>query len=219
VPPSLLVIVGNLVSPSLANRIRPAYLIAAGLLVSTVGYLMFLFVSTTSGFVMIFVAFCVVTIGTGPMASLGNHLAMGAAPMEKMGSAAGITQTSNELGLGLGVAIFGTIATLVYRVNVGGALTSLPAHAASAARENIDGAIAASSTLPAAQSKSLLDAARIAFTSGIHVLGVINAVGFVILAVFGVVTLRHVKKLHGGAEAPANANQDAESADSIPDAA
>jgi DHA2 family multidrug resistance protein-like MFS transporter len=200
VPPSVLMIVGNLVSPPLASKIRPAYLIAIGLFVAGLGYLMFVFADSTSGPVMIFIAFCVAMIGTGPMAALGNHLAMGSAPPEKAGAAASIMQTGNELGLGLGVAVFGTIATAVYRSNVDDALGNVPADAANATRESIDRAVAAAGDLPAAQGGDLLAAARDAFTSGVHAVGIVSAILFAGLSVLAAVALGHARDSHGGGQ-------------------
>jgi MFS transporter, DHA2 family, multidrug resistance protein len=45
----VLMIIGNLTIPPLANHIRPAYLIAGGLLVAGVGYLIFTLADSKSG--------------------------------------------------------------------------------------------------------------------------------------------------------------------------
>lgn len=201
VPPSVLMIIGNMVSPSLANHIRPAYLIAGGLFVAGLGYLMLTLVSATAGITMIIIAFCVSMVGTGPMAALGNHLAMGSAPPEKAGAAASIMQTGNELGLGLGVAVLGTLATAVYRGNVDDSLGSFPPEAAEAARESIDRAVAAAADLPAEQGAALLAAAREAFTSGLHAVGIVSAITFTGLAVLAAVALGHARNSHGGGDA------------------
>ncbi|MGH3756323.1 MFS transporter [Actinophytocola sp.] len=203
VPPALLMVIGNLVSPTMANHVRPAYLIAGGLFVAGLGYLMFTLSSATSGPAMIFVAFCVAMVGTGPMAALGNHLAMGSAPPEKAGAAASIMQTGTELGLGLGVAVFGTLATAVYRGDVEGALGSVPPDLADATRESIDRAATASAQLPAGQGGELLAAARDAFTSGVHAVGIVSAVTFAGLAVLAAVALRHARNAHGGGDVSA----------------
>ncbi|HEX6358874.1 MFS transporter [Actinophytocola sp.] len=201
-PPAILMIIGNMVSPAMANHVRPAYLIAGGLFLAGLGYLTFTLTTATSGPTMIFVAFCVAMVGTGPMAALGNHLAMGSAPQDKAGAAASIMQTGNELGLGLGVAVFGTLATAVYRGNVESALGSLPPDVAEAARESIDGAVAAAERLPADAGAELLATARDAFTSGVHAVGAVSAVAFTGLAVLAAVALKHARNVHGEEPAP-----------------
>ncbi|MBO3745226.1 MFS transporter [Streptosporangiaceae bacterium NEAU-GS5] len=196
--PNVLMIIGNLSTPPLANHIRPAYLIAGGLFVAGVGYLIFTLAGPTSGPEVIIIAMSVAMLGTGPLAALCNHLAMGAVPPDKAGSGASIMQTTNEFGLGLGIATLATLGTAVYRSNVEGALGSVPPDAADAARESVDRAVAAAGRLPAGQGGDLLAAARDAFTSGVHVVGVVSAVFYVGLAVLAIRAFRHVRNAHGG---------------------
>jgi MFS transporter, DHA2 family, multidrug resistance protein len=176
-------IVGNLATPPLANRIRPALLIAGGLVVAGAGYAIFTVASSTSGPQAIFVAMCVVMVGTAPLAALCNQLGMGAVPPDKAGSGASLFQTAVEFGLGFGIATLATLGTAVYRSNVEGALGVVPPDAADAARESVDRAVAAAGRLPAAQGGDLLAAARDAFTTGLHVVGVVTAVLYAVLAV------------------------------------
>jgi MFS transporter, DHA2 family, multidrug resistance protein len=201
VVPNVLMIIGNLSTPPLANRIRPAYLIAGGLFVAGVGYLIFTLADSTSGPEMIVVAMCVVMLGTGPLAAFCNHLAMGAVPPDKAGSGASIVQTTNEFGLGLGIATLATLGTAVYRSNVEGALGNVPPDVADAARESIDRAVAAAGRLPADQSGDLLAAARDAFTSGVHVVGIVSAIFYAGLAVLALRAFTHVRDSHGGDDA------------------
>ncbi len=196
--PNVLMIIGNLATPPLADRIRPAYLIAGGLAVAGAGYLIFTLVDAASGPGPIFIAMCVVMLGTAPLAALCNHLAMGAVPPDRAGSGASIVQTITELGLGLGVATLATLGTAVYRSEVEGALGAVPPDAADAARESIDRAVAVAAHLPAEQGGDLLAAARDAFTSGIHVVGIVSALLYAGLAVLAVRAFRHVRNAHGG---------------------
>jgi DHA2 family multidrug resistance protein-like MFS transporter len=145
--PNVLMIVGNLATP-LANRIRPALLIAGGLVVAGAGYAIFTVASPTSGPQAIFVAMCVVMVGTAPLAALCNQLGMGAVPPDKAGSGASLFQTAVEFGLGFGIATLATLGTAVYRSNVEGALGAVPPDAAEAARESVDRAAAAAGRLP-----------------------------------------------------------------------
>lgn len=200
VAPNVLMIAGNLSTPPLANHIRPAYLIAGGLFLAAVGYAMFLLAGSTSGPEGIVVAMCVAMLGTGPLAALCNHLAMGAVPRDKAGSGASVVQTTNEFGLGLGIATLATLGTAVYRSNVEGALGDAPSDVAEATRESIDRAIVAAQQLPAGLSDDLLAAAREAFTSGVHVVGVVSAVFYVGLAVLALWAFKHVRSAQGDVE-------------------
>lgn len=206
--PNVLMIVGNLSTPALANRIRPGRLIAGGLAVAGLGYTMFALADAASGPEAIFVAMCVVMLGTAPLAALCNQLAMGAVPPDKAGSGASIFQTAVELGLGLGIATIATLGTAVYRGNVEGALGTVPPDAADAARESVDRAVAAAGQLPAEQGGDLLAAARDAFTSGVHVVGIVSAVFYAGLAVLALWAFKHVRALDGGEIDPTEAEQD-----------
>jgi DHA2 family multidrug resistance protein-like MFS transporter len=193
--PNVLMIVGNLATPPLANRIRPALLIAGGLVVAGAGYAIFTVASPTSGPQAIFVAMCVVMVGTAPLAALCNQLGMGAVPPDKAGSGASLFQTAVEFGLGFGIATLATLGTAVYRSNVEGALGAVPPDAADAARESVDRAVAAAGRLPTAQGGDLLVAARDAFTAGLHVVGVVTAVLYAVLAVVALRAFRHLRAL------------------------
>lgn len=217
--PNALMIVASLVAPSLANRIRPAYLIAGGVFVAALGYVLFTFVGATSGPMMIFAAMCVVMFGTAPLAALANHLAMGSVPPEKAGSGASIVQTATEFALGLGIATLATLGTAVYRGGVEGALRFVPAGTAAAAREGIDRAVAAAAQLPGAQGRALLLAARESFTSGLHVVGVVSAILFAGLCLMTLWAFRHARNAHGGEETVAVARTEAVSDAAAEDAA
>ncbi|WP_240776947.1 MFS transporter [Nonomuraea basaltis] len=195
--PNVLMIIGNLTTPPVANHIRPAYLIAGGLIVAGVGYIIFTLADSTSGPMTIFIAMCVVMLGTAPLAALCNHLAMGAVPPDKAGSGASIVQTAAEFGIGFGIATLATLGTAVYRRNVEGGLGTARPDAADAARESIDRAVAAAGQLPAEQGGDLLATARDAFTSGVHVVGIVSAVIYVGLAVLAVQAFKHVRNSHG----------------------
>jgi MFS transporter, DHA2 family, multidrug resistance protein len=77
------------------------------------------------------------------------------------------------------------------------ALGSLPPDVAEAARESIDGAVAAAERLPADAGAELLATARDAFTSGVHAVGAVSAVAFTGLAVLAAVALRHARGVQG----------------------
>jgi DHA2 family multidrug resistance protein-like MFS transporter len=197
VVPNVIMIGGNLGTPAVAERIRPAYLIAGGLVVAGIGYLAVALTDARSGPERIFIAMCVVMVGTAPLAAMCNHLAMGTVPAEEAGSGASVFQTTVELALGLGIATLATLGTVVYRRDLGG-LDGVPPGAADAAREGIERAIAAAGQLPPEQGDELVATAREAFTSGIQVVGVVSAVFYAGLAVLAVRAFRHVRNIDGG---------------------
>jgi MFS transporter, DHA2 family, multidrug resistance protein len=185
-----------LLSPLVARRVRPALLIGGGLTVSAVGLLAIALADATSGLAALVAGFAVINLGAGPQVTLGTNLVVGAAPPEKAGSAAATNETSGELGFALGIAALGSIGTAVYRAQLADAMPAgVPAEAAEGARETLAGAAAAAGALPAELGVALLDAAREAFTSGMHVVAAVSAVLLVGVAVLVATLLRHVRPI------------------------
>jgi DHA2 family multidrug resistance protein-like MFS transporter len=208
--PNVLMIVASLTTPSLANRIRPAHLIAGGLFVAGIGYAIVTLAGSTSGPLTIFLAMCVTMLGTAPLAALCNHLAMGAVPPEKAGSGASIVQTITELGLGLGIALLASLGTAVYRRTVESALGAVPTDVAGAARESIDRAVHAAGQLPVEQGGELLATAREAFTSGLHVVAIVSAIFYAVLAVLALRAFKHARMSHPDVDTTDNDTPDNE---------
>ena len=136
---------------------------------------------------LLIVAIFVIYIGGSPVGIMSNSIVMMSTPPEKAGAAGALSSTSGEFGVALGVAVLGALGTSVYRGQV-----EVPAGVDGAAHESIAGAVSVSGQLPGPVAGALLDSAREAFTSGMHVIAAVSAVIFVGLAVLTLVTLRHI---------------------------
>ena len=167
------------VAPLLARRIRPSRLISGALVFTVAGMAL---MATAGSATTLVVAFAIACLGVAPLVVLGTNLVIGSVPREKAGSAAALSQTGNEFGYALGIAVLGSVVTAVYRSD-----------APSAAGGSLAEAVAA--RLPA----DVLDQARDAFTSGLHVAALIAAVAIAGMAVLLGVVLRSLPVL-GGAE-------------------
>jgi len=191
VPGVIGMVLAIMVSTGLARRIRPAYLMAAGFVVSAVGFAVLSQVPSTHGLMTIVSGSFLASVGVGPTLALGYGMILGSAPPEKMGSASGLSETSGEFGVAAGIAILGTVSVAVYRDQI-----SLPsvmaADAATTARESIANAVAVAERLSAPAADELLISARQAFTSGLNLVGVLAAVLSVALAGLALLWLRHV---------------------------
>ena len=187
-------VLGSLLTPALARRIRPGLLMSWGLAVSAVGYFLLATLDTTGNqFVLFAVATFVLTLFISPVFTLTNDVIIGSAPPERAGAASGISETCAELGGALGIAIFGSIGVAIYRGLLGPALPAgLPADVAHAAMATLGGAVLAAEQLPAEVGPVLVGAAREAFLRGLVVSEVISGVGTLVLAVFAWVTFRRV---------------------------
>jgi DHA2 family multidrug resistance protein-like MFS transporter len=103
-PSSITMIVTSVAAPRLARRFGATNVVAVSLLVAAAGYAI-----TPSALIL---GVVVLYVGQGPIMALSTDLIVGAAPQEKAGIAAALSQTGLELGLAAGIAVFGTIAAV-----------------------------------------------------------------------------------------------------------
>jgi DHA2 family multidrug resistance protein-like MFS transporter len=185
---------GMILVPLLAPRIRPGRLIAGGLLVSGVGIGVMTQVGGSSGFGVLITGTCVMAAGFTPLAALGTDLVIRAAPPSKAGAASAASETSNEFGGALGLAILGSVGTAVYRSGMSSSsdLSGVDASATEVAGDTLAGAVAVAATLPDGAGAPLLAAARDAFTDGLQATAVVAAAIVVVGAVLAAVLLRRV---------------------------
>jgi MFS transporter, DHA2 family, multidrug resistance protein len=194
IPCALAGIAGVQIAPIAARWIRPATLIVGGLALSVAGLLLLTRTPDEGGLAYVVTGLSLINVGAGPLITLGTNIVLGAAPPEKAGAAAAISQTSNELGFALGIATMGALAAAVYRGHIAENLPAgVPADAAQAAYETFAGATAAAAHLPAAVGDALLAAGRAAFTDGLHLVAAISAALLAAVAVLVLATLRHIK--------------------------
>src|SRR3712207_2461990 len=111
-------------TPKLVAVMRPAYVIAIGMVVSAAGMALLTQAGPDSGVGLLVVASVVMSVGIAPAATLGMGLILGAAPPERAGSASGVSETGNELGGALGIALLGSLGTAVYRADMDSAVPS-----------------------------------------------------------------------------------------------
>jgi DHA2 family multidrug resistance protein-like MFS transporter len=192
-PGALILIVVATVAPVLARRIRPGNVIAIGLAVQVIGYLMLTQVESTSGLPLLIAGFIVLYPAVSPSMALTTDLVVGSVPPAKAGAASGLATTASDLGISLGVAIVGSIGVATYRGQVADTLPSgLSPEVGAAAKDSIDGAVAAAGQLPGELGTLVLDSARAAFTSGLNVGAAVAAVIAAVAAVLAATRLRHV---------------------------
>jgi DHA2 family multidrug resistance protein-like MFS transporter len=180
-----------IVSPILARRYRPAYVIGAGLAISVSGLIVLTRTDTASGPTTLATGFALIFLGSGPLVTLSIHLIMASAPPEKAGSAAALNETSGQFGFAFGLAALGSIGAAVYD-NRFTPPSEVPPDAADAARESLAEAVAVAGDLPPHLAGALLAPAREAYVSGLHLIGAISAALLAVVAVLIVRLLRDV---------------------------
>ena len=193
-PSSAGFILGSLLTPMLVRRVRPAFVMAAGLALAAAGLGMFTHLGSATGLGILVTGSVVFSLALAPVDTLATDLAVGAAPPERAGAAAALSETSAEFGGALGIAILGVIGTSVYRSQLAGALPAgIPPGIAAAARDTLGGAVAAAGQLPDQPGQALVQAARQAFVQGLHVVFAISAAAVLGTAVLAAIRLRHLR--------------------------
>jgi DHA2 family multidrug resistance protein-like MFS transporter len=219
IPPAIALVLGINMSQGIARKVPPGYVIAGGFVISIIGQLLLTQVDASGSLTLIVVGLAVVYFGVGPGAALINQLVLSNAPPERAGSASSLASTSGELGVALGIAVLGTVASSVYRTEL-----TVPAGASpevsAAATESIAGAVANADQLPAPIGAELLASARDAFTTGLHGVALVCAVLVAGLAIVSATGLRHVPPIgeqdpHADAE-PAPEAAEAADTDGVP---
>jgi DHA2 family multidrug resistance protein-like MFS transporter len=197
-------IAGSMLAPALVRRVRPAFIMAPGLVIGALGFLLLTQVQADAGLPVLVTATVIASLGLAPLFTLTNDLIIGCAPPEKAGAASGISETGAELGGALSIAILGTLGTAIYRMQVDdGIPAGVPAEEADAARDTIGGAVAASEQLPQPVASQVLDAAREAFTQGFQAAALASAVIAAASAVVAARGLRHLRARSEPEPAPA----------------
>ncbi|MGW3359704.1 MFS transporter [Streptomyces bungoensis] len=198
-----------MVCPIIARKVRPAYVIGAGLVGVIAVLLVFSQLSADSGTATLIVGFAVFSFCGAPLVALGTNMVVGTVPPEKAGSAGALSQISNEFGAALGVATLGTLGLTVYRDQVHSTVPAgVPSAAADAARDSVSGAAASAQGLPEKLGDALMEPVRVAFTSGIHTVAAVAAGLIAVAGVFFVVLMRHVPPI-GQEQAPAEDESEA----------
>jgi MFS transporter, DHA2 family, multidrug resistance protein len=193
-PASAAFILGSTLTPVLARRIRPAFVMAAGLALGAAGLALFTQLGSAGGLGILVTGLAVFQLGVAPVDTLATDLAVGAAPPERAGAASALAETSAEFGGALGIAILGVIGTSIYRSQLTGtASPGILPRTAAAARDTLGGAVAAAGRLPDQLGQELLQEARQAFTQGLHAVFAISAVAVIGAAILAAIQLRDLR--------------------------
>ena len=200
-----MMVVSSAILPRLAVRIRPGYLVAGGMTICAVGFVLLTQLDANDGLALLVIASTIASIGIAPASTLGTNLIVGSAPPESAGAASGVAQTGNELGGALGIALLGTLGTTIYRDEIAKAIPhDAPATAAASAHDTLGGAVAVAGQLP----PGLIEAAHSAFASGLHAAAAVCAIAMIAAAAITARFLRHVPAAGAGEEAPAPAESE-----------
>ncbi|MBZ0286212.1 MAG: MFS transporter, partial [Anaerolineae bacterium] len=200
IPGAVAFILGSNLAPRVVRSIRPAYVVAGGLIVAAVGMTMILLTGVNS-LALIVVGNILMSIGFGFTFSLTVDLVVSAAPPERAGAASALAETGAEFGGALGLAVLGSLGMAIYRQQI---TATMPAgvtpEVVAAVQETLGGAVATAASLPDPLGSTLLHNAQLAFVQGLHINAAIGVIGFIGLAILTATMLRHIE-IHGESEA------------------
>ncbi|MFE7132842.1 MFS transporter [Streptomyces sp. NPDC057638] len=154
-PAALAMLVGSLLTPWLMERIGVRALMALGLGGVVAGFLVLALSPEPTEYGHIAAVLITLGLGDGLAMTTSSSVLVSSVPAERAGQAGAVSETNYELGVGLGVALLGSVHGAVYASHMAGQ----PA----VARESIGGAYELSLT----QGEGVLDAARAAFDSAL----------------------------------------------------
>ena len=192
-PGAVAFIVGSNLAPRIVRRIRPVVLVTSGWALAALAFGVLTQVGVADGLALVVVANVVMSIGFGLVLPSIIEMILGAAPPARAGAASALSETVQEFGGALGIAVLGSLGTAVYRRAVADSLPAgVPPEAADAARDTLGGALAAAAQLPDPLAVTLVGAARDAFVQGLQLTAVIGAVGLAIIALLSASLLRRL---------------------------
>jgi DHA2 family multidrug resistance protein-like MFS transporter len=194
-PAAFAFIFGSMATPAIVRRFSPASVIAGGMTVSAAGFPLLSQVAVAGApLATLVVGSVVFSVGLTPVVTLTTDLVLGAAPPQRAGAAAAISETSSEFGGALGIAVLGSIVTALYGGAMAAAVPAAVPHAAAEiARGTVGGAVSVAALLPAPLDAQLLAVARAAFARAFTVTAFIGAAISIAAALLAVLLLRGVR--------------------------
>jgi Na+/melibiose symporter-like transporter len=176
-------------TPRLAARFGAHRTVATGMMLVSVGLIMFRGLDTNTSY--FYVLACIVPLTTGIAMAMSPMTAsiMSAVPARRAGTGSAMNDATRELGAALGVAVLGSLAASRYRHSIGQVIATIPTASRSAVKSSLAGAIDAAHGLGAADVGAITRASQHAFVTGIHFAVTIGAC---LAATAAIVVLRYL---------------------------
>lgn len=175
-PSAIGFIVGSMLTPRLAVLLKPAHVMAGGYGLAAVSFVA-LSVAAGNGSLPLFVAgYLLMSLGLAPIFTLSTDLIVSSVSPERAGVASGLAETTSEFGGALGIAILGSVVTVVYASTMAGFdIAGLSGVEADTARETIGGALDQANQLGGAISVTLTQQAQAAYAYAFQVVSLVSA--------------------------------------------
>ncbi|MDX3926120.1 MAG: MFS transporter [Shinella sp.] len=183
VPSALVFTIMSFQAYRFTNRLGPVKTVLIGLVVNALGTAAMAAAAYAESLIGVLGASMLIGLGFVPVILTTTGLIVGTAPPERAGSASAISETSAEFGGALGVALLGSLGTLIYRTTMNGvALNGLDETQASAVSATLAGAVETARSLGGTTAPAWLETARGGFSLGFAACCVLATVTLLLLA-------------------------------------
>lgn len=168
-------------SDRLTKSFGPRVVIGSGMTLVSVSFLALVFLKADTPMAAVLLLYLAIGIGMGAAMAPATSAMMSTLPLSRAGAGSAVQNTVRQVGGALGVAILGTILSVVYGNRFDTLLPHLPgpAQAASTSVESAhaiaQGGLAAGLITPQ-QFSTLIDAANSSYMTALHVATVVTAV-------------------------------------------
>jgi DHA2 family multidrug resistance protein-like MFS transporter len=192
-------IIGTILAPFLARRMRVAYVIASGMLLAALGIAVLTRMAEGVSLATVVGSFVIMSMGFSGAMTLTTDVIMSVAPPERAGAASGISETSAELGLALGVAVLGSVGTALYRSSMEASMPAgLSPDAAESARATLAGAIQVTREIGGSSGDRIAEVARQSFVESLAHVSWISATLVIATTIITLILLRRMPAANQG---------------------
>ncbi|MFI9506716.1 MFS transporter [Nocardia sp. NPDC052566] len=183
-PSAVTLLAASLTTPWLMQRIGVRPVLAIGLGALALGFLVLALSPEPTTYPYVALVLAAMGLGDGLAITAAAAVLVSAVPPERAGQAGAVSETNYELGIGLGVALLGSIHARIFTDN----MTNLPLQGAELdqVRGSVGGAVEVATNLDAARSTQILTTASHAFDQALTTTSYISAALVATVAVIAV---------------------------------
>jgi EmrB/QacA subfamily drug resistance transporter len=185
-------------TPKLAERYGANRVVAVGMALTALGFLLFANMSATASYGYILVSIFPFATGLALTMSPMTASIMSAVPARRAGAGSATNDATRELGAALGVAVLGSLAASKFTSSLGKVTAHLPKADRQLAEASLGGALNVAHRLPHPAGALVEHGAKAAFVDGIHLACWVGTV--LTLTAAGVVLRYLPRSLHGEAD-------------------
>ncbi len=195
-PSALAMLAGSLSSPWLMHHMGVRSVLAVGLGALAAGFLLLAPAPQPTTYPVVAVVLAALGLGDGLAITASASVLVSSVPVERAGQAGAVSETCYELGVGLGVALLGSIHGAVFT----GRMTGLPLRGPDLerARESVGGAADVADEVGGQTGARVLDSARAAFDDALTTTAYVSAGIVVAVTVLVVCTVPRGFRVTGG---------------------